>query len=224
MTVGAAKFGLMAAAGSGATPLTAFGGIITQYVDSGTTYRVHTFRGSGKFVVSDGEADCDVLIIAGGGSGAGNANANAGNGGGGAGGVVTASSVTVDTASSPYTITVGAGGAGGKTNAVGASGSSSSALGQTTAVGGGLGGRFAEPYPWTPAAGSGGGAGTNWTGGSNSGAAQSGQTATAGQGYAGGDASTQVSGDLVGCDSAGSVRLIDRSGDRLEATRSISVG
>ncbi len=58
--------GVISSAG-GATPLTAFGGIISQYTDSGTTYRVHTFRGSGKFYVSAGEADVDWLLVAGGG-------------------------------------------------------------------------------------------------------------------------------------------------------------
>lgn len=59
MPLGAFKTALMGAAGGGAAAMTAFGGIITQYVDSGTTYRVHTFRGSGKFVVSD---DVDVAL------------------------------------------------------------------------------------------------------------------------------------------------------------------
>ena len=68
MPLGAAKVALMGAAGSGAAALVAFGGIISQYVDSGTTYRVHAFRGSGKFVVSDGAADVDVRIFAGGGA------------------------------------------------------------------------------------------------------------------------------------------------------------
>ena len=99
--------GLFGAAG----PLTAFGGIITQYVDSGTTYRVHTFRGDGKFVVSDGTVDVDYLIVAGGGGG-GNYGA-----GGGAGGVQTGTGVTVDVASSPYTITVGIGGKGNNQSA-----------------------------------------------------------------------------------------------------------
>ena len=83
MPLGAAKAALLGAAGSGA-PLTAFGGIITQYVDSGDskTYRVHTFRGSGKFYVSAGAADVDYLIVAGGGAGGKNLA-----GGGGAGGV-----------------------------------------------------------------------------------------------------------------------------------------
>ena len=40
----------------------AYGGIITQYEDSGTTYRVHAFRGSGTFTVSAGSADVDYLL------------------------------------------------------------------------------------------------------------------------------------------------------------------
>ena len=58
---------------------TAFGGLITTYTDSGTTYRVHTFRGSGSFEVSSGSADVDYLIIAGGG-GAGTKSSTSGSG------------------------------------------------------------------------------------------------------------------------------------------------
>ena len=71
MPLGATKTGLMAAAGAGGA-FKAFGGIITQYVDDsggaddGKTFRVHTFRGSGKFVVSSGSANVDWLIVAGG--------------------------------------------------------------------------------------------------------------------------------------------------------------
>ena len=61
MVLSQALLGAIASAG-GADPLVAFGGIITQYEDSGTTYRVHTFRGSGKFFVSAGAADVDYLI------------------------------------------------------------------------------------------------------------------------------------------------------------------
>ena len=86
MPLGAFKTALMGAAGGGAAaPLVATGGIITQYVDSGTTYRVHAFRGSGKFVVSDGEADVDYLIVAGGGGGGGTKNNLTSNGGCGGG-------------------------------------------------------------------------------------------------------------------------------------------
>ena len=85
MSVGSAKFGLMAAAGGGAV-FKAFGGFITQYEDSGTTYRVHTFRGSGKFNVVSGTADVDYLIVAGGGGGANSGDWDQHGGGGGAGG------------------------------------------------------------------------------------------------------------------------------------------
>ena len=66
MPLGATKVGLLGAAGSGGGAFVAFGGLISQYTDSGTTYRVHTFRGSGKFFVSVGSADVDWLIVAGG--------------------------------------------------------------------------------------------------------------------------------------------------------------
>ena len=135
MAVGSAKFGLMAAAGAGGPSMTAFGGIITQYEDSGTTYRVHTFRGSGKFVVSAGAADVDYLIVAGGGGGGTF-------GGPGAGGLLTGTGMSVDVASSPYTITVGTGGIGQTAAAATdptADGNDSVALG-VTVTGGGAGG------------------------------------------------------------------------------------
>ena len=145
--------------GGAATPVTAFGGIITQYEDSGTTYRVHAFRGTGTFTVLAGSADVDYLIVGGAGGGGGQANANASGGGGGAGGVQqnTSGSITVDTASSPYTITVGTGGAGGS-NAVGVVGVNTVALG-VTADGGGYGGRASNGG----AGGSGGGGGMGWS-------------------------------------------------------------
>ena len=121
-----------------AAPLTAFGGIITQYEDSGTTYRVHTFRGSGKFVVSSGAADVDYLIVAGGGGGCGgDVSTGASGGGGGAGGVKTGTGVAVSAGT--YTITVGAGGSGSLTAAVPTVGADSVAL-SLTSDGGGLGG------------------------------------------------------------------------------------
>ena len=83
----------------GGAGMTAFGGIITQYEDGGTTYRVHTFRGSGKFVVSAGSADVDWLIVAGGGA--------SGTAGGGAGGMLTGTGVAVTAGT--YPIVVGAG-------------------------------------------------------------------------------------------------------------------
>ena len=73
----------------GAEAFVAFGGLITQYTDSGTTYRVHTFRGSGSFEVASGEANVDYLMIAGGGGG-GSGYGEARGGGGGGGGSRTA--------------------------------------------------------------------------------------------------------------------------------------
>ena len=74
-------------ASGGAPKFNAWGGLISQYEDSGTTYRVHAFRADGKFTVSAGTSAVDYLIIGGGGGGGGQANANASGGGGGAGGV-----------------------------------------------------------------------------------------------------------------------------------------
>jgi len=126
----------------GAAPLTAFGGIITQYEDSGTTYRVHTFRGSGKFYVANGAANVDVLVCAGGGGGGGSGAYHVGGGGGGAGGLETDTGVAVSAGT--YTITVGAGGAqgdsgdsGGSLGTRGSDGGAASALGVSTSGGGG---------------------------------------------------------------------------------------
>ena len=135
----------------GAAGMTAFGGIITQYEDSGTTYRVHTFRGSGTFYVSDGAADVSYVIIGGGGAGGGTSGSWVGGGGGGAGELA---SGTAAVSAGTYTITVGEGGAG-DTNA-GASGASSSAF-SVTAIGGGGGGHASAGVN----GGCGGGAGQN---------------------------------------------------------------
>ena len=136
MPLGAAKAALLGAAGSGA-PLTAFGGIISQYETGGTTYRVHTFRGSGKFVVSSGAADVDYLILAGGGSGGGVGTNYTAGGGGGAGGLTSGTGVAASAGS--YTITVGTGGQFATTHVAAYDGNDSVALG-ITADGGGKGG------------------------------------------------------------------------------------
>ena len=93
----------------------AFGGVITQYVDSGDskTYRVHTFRGDGKFYVVSGSIDADILCIAGGGGGGGGhptASYYGGGSGGGGGGMRTHTSQTLTAAT--HTVTVGTGGEG----------------------------------------------------------------------------------------------------------------
>ena len=100
--VGIGVLGAVASSG-GADPLTAFGGIITQYTHSGTTYRVHTYRSSGVFNVVSGSANADWLVVGGGGG-------NGGFGGGGAGGMLTGTGVAVEAGT--YSVTVGPGGAG----------------------------------------------------------------------------------------------------------------
>ena len=59
MPLGAHKTALMGAAGAGGA-FTAFGGIITQYTSGSTTYRVHTFRATGKLAVTSGSPDTDA--------------------------------------------------------------------------------------------------------------------------------------------------------------------
>ena len=90
MPLGVHKTALMGAAGAGGDGDRAFGGIITQYVSGGTTYRVHTFRGSGKFTVVGADKTVDILQVAGGGGGGAQIGA-----GGGAGGVYKLTSQTV---------------------------------------------------------------------------------------------------------------------------------
>ena len=98
----------------------ASGGIITDYLLSGTKYRVHTFLQTGTFHVTEATT-VDYLVIAGGGCGSSDGN-TCGGAGGGAGGMLTSSgtsgggasagsalSMAIDTS---YTVTVGAGGPG----------------------------------------------------------------------------------------------------------------
>ena len=105
MPLGAFKTALMGAAGAGGA-FEAYGGHITQYVKDSVTYRVHTFRGDGKFEVTSGTVDATVLLIAGGGGGT--AEYYGGGGGGGAGGMRTVTGVTLT--AQEYAITVGTGG------------------------------------------------------------------------------------------------------------------
>jgi hypothetical protein len=142
------------------------------------TYRVHTFRGSGKFYVSSGAADVDYLIIAGGGS----AGRHIG-GGGGAGGVLTGTGVAVSAGT--YPVTVGTGGTAARTatNTHDGDGVDSSALSETATGGGGGGCSGSAPTDDGKAGGSGGG-------GNQNGTSNQGGTGIAGpprQGYDGGD-------------------------------------
>ena len=101
------------------TGLTATGGVISDYTDSGTVYRAHIFTSSGTFAVTapgtfGDTVDCLVVAGGGGGGGANAAGPTGGyTGGGGAGGFRTGTSLPVSTSPGSYTVTIGAGGAGG---------------------------------------------------------------------------------------------------------------
>ena len=130
----------------GPSPLvghTATGGIISDYTDSGTTYRTHVFTSSGTFSVSQlgtfGNT-VEAILIAGGGGGGSDAG-----GGGGAGAFYPNSSVTVSASPGSYTINIGAGGGGGGATGhpsltQGKTGGNTTAFGYTAKGGGGGGG------------------------------------------------------------------------------------
>ena len=64
--------------------ITATGGVISDYEDSGTYYRAHIFTSSGTFVVSAiGNLPSNVAILAAGGGGGGGQHNGAGGGAGG---------------------------------------------------------------------------------------------------------------------------------------------
>jgi hypothetical protein len=144
------------------------------------TYWYHAFRASGTFTPTSA-LTCDVLVVAGGGGGGGYWG-----GGGGAGGLLTATSVSVGSATS---VTVGAGGAGGVGD-YGTAGSNSVFL-STTATGGGYGGYGRAGGT----GGSGGGGGYLYGGG----------TGTAGQGSNGGSGNTGTAYATGGGGGAGAV-------------------
>ena len=132
-------------------PAVATGGVVSEIIESGIIYRVHSFNtvGTSSFVVSSPGSwnTFDTLILGGGGGGAKNYA-----GGGGAGGLVIRNRIQL--ASQTYSIVVGAGGVGSTSTAVAPaqSGGNSSAFG-LVALGGG-GGNVAGPGV---AGGSGGG-------------------------------------------------------------------
>lgn len=152
---------------------------MTQIIASGgesTTssgYKVHVFKTSGTFTVTDG-GTIEYVVVAGGGGG------SSGGGGGGGGGGLLFGTATVS-ANTSYTITVGSGGAGAVgVNLAGFTGEGSSISGTGVSVnvtgGGGAGG----PGVAAKIGGSGGGAGR---------ASTTGASGIAGQGYAGGNTS-----------------------------------
>lgn len=164
---------------SGYNSVQATGGTVSDVVDSGVSYRVHTFStvGTSDFVVTRG-GEVEYLIVAGGGGGGGRYHG----GGGGGGGVLQhrGFSVTPQT----YPIVVGDGGAAGLADPNeaqrGSNGSNSSAFGQT-ALGGGGGGGNSTLQPGTSGGSGGGGSGSSYD------LTNQGGDGTSGQGFRGGN-------------------------------------
>ena len=107
----------------GAPPsgMTATGGVISDYSDSGTVYRAHIFTSSGTFTVSDDTSDfgtdVEYLVVAGGGGGGYNFGGGGGAGGaGGAGSNVPSgtggAALNISISGSPVTYAGGGGGGG----------------------------------------------------------------------------------------------------------------
>jgi hypothetical protein len=147
------------------------------------TYWIHTFYSSGTFTPKKA-LTCDYLVVAGGGGGGTNVGGGGGAGGlrstvtatGGGGSLESALSLT---ASTSYTVTVGAGGAGKTTqttNGNNGSNSSISGSGITTITSIGGGGGSGSSNPAQSGGSGGGGSGDGYVGGAG----------TANQGYAGG--------------------------------------
>jgi hypothetical protein len=159
--------------------INATGGVVSEVVDRGRTYKVHTFTtvGNTNFVVASvgTSATVDYLVVGGGGGGGTEANIG---GGGGAGGFRQG---TLTLTPQTYVVTVGDGGARGSGvdeagNATGSAGTNggNSVFASITSLGGGAGGTR-------------GGAGA--LGGSGGGGGDSGGVSgagTAGQGFGGG--------------------------------------
>ncbi len=114
------------AASSGPNGHTATGGIISDYEESGTVYRSHTFISPGTFVISQlssvHPANIDYLVVGGGGGGGGSAYGSDGQGAGGAGGLRSNHPLVPDPLKGPaypvsattYTVEIGLGAFGGK--------------------------------------------------------------------------------------------------------------
>jgi hypothetical protein len=152
--------------------MSASGGTTADYVESGFTYRAHTFTGTSTFTVNTvgSFGTVDTLVIAGAGSGGGDRGS-----GGGAGGMFTWTGIGVSATS--YTVSVGGGGAG-VVNAFGNYGTQSYfANGTYATTGGGAGcGLYSN----------------GGNGGSGGGSRNTGGTGVAGQGNNGGS----TGGDL----------------------------
>ena len=116
-------------------PTVSYGGVMTV---NGLS-RVHTFTtvGTTTFTLSGPPSVTAQLLVVAGGGGSGNPGGTSG--GGGAGGLIFLSTLTLTSAGSPYTVTVGAGGSYNVSPGTGGAGSNS-VFGTYTALGGGYGG------------------------------------------------------------------------------------
>lgn len=181
--------------------LIAIGGDVTEAAGQ----RVHTFRSSGAFTVSQ-PGDIEVLVVGGGGGGGTSRGfSDAGAGGGGAGGVVHRQGQSVT--SGTIAVQVGAGGAGGSgnDNITGTDGSASTFGGLNALGGGGGAGGNTAGRP----GGSGGGAR-----GASGGAAQQPGTTSGGFGWRGGNhAASPAGASATGGGGAGS-RAEDLTGTK----------
>lgn len=192
----------------------ATGGTITDIVDNGVNYRVHTFTEHGIFTPIKNLSEVEYLVVAGGGGSVGDSSGY-GAGGGGAGGFRAATGFGVTTQA--YPIIVGAGGAG-SVNGPGNNGQNS-AFSTILSTGGGAGGFYKTGLKNGIAGGSGGGGacgpGTGGVGiggqGNNGGSGTVSYTATyaggggGGAGSVGGNASSDLGGGDGGAGKASSI-------------------
>ena len=170
-------------------PTFAVGGEVKEYVESGTTYRAHTFLGTSKFITT-GALTVDYLLVAGGG-GSTAAEGNSGSGGGaGGGGMVVATSQAI--AEGTHTVTVGAGGAKSTNYSVTASAGGNSTFNSHVATGGAPGPKYGVVGP-DGGCGA-GGSESSKAGGSTNQNTYSGVTNVTGYGNDGGDAAGYPSG------------------------------
>jgi hypothetical protein len=170
-------------------PIRATGGTITEVVDDGRTYKVHSFTntGSSTFTITDSgtEQTVDVLVVGGGGGGGAHVP-----GGGGAGGLIYRPNKSVTTGT--YPIVVGTGGVGsfnpggyvGQPNAT--AGGDSTAF-DLTAKGGGWGLSWFEDTRSSNGGSGGGREGRNGSRGLATQPSQSGDSGLFGFGNAGGN-------------------------------------
>ena len=187
--------------------LTASGGFVNDYTESGTVYRAHIFTANGQFQVTsigDFGSNVEYLVVGGGGGGG-----NDGGGGGGAGGVKSnhpgmpsprrGSAFPVSTSPGTYPVYVGQGGRGGYHYEGGAypgRDGEPSRFGPTVVVlGGGGGGGNSTP----------GNAGGSGGGGGQGGQQPGGAAPDSNQGFAGGDANTPGNAGGAGGGGAGGV-------------------